>query len=119
MAKTDPVSIRFDTEKLALVKIKKKLETPQQVVNYLLDQFWWQNELAVTANEVRETLPYIKEDKPKTSPFEDYKAEIKGALSIAQCEAITKAAKADPILAEWQRREIENQAIQKSKHLEF
>ena len=39
--KSNPVGIRFDLEKLEFVKIREKLETNQQVVNFLMNKYWW------------------------------------------------------------------------------
>lgn len=43
--KTTPTSIRFDIEKLALVKERERLVTGQQVVDFLLNKYWWDNKL--------------------------------------------------------------------------
>lgn len=119
MAKTKPTSIRFDPEKLALVKVKKGLQTPQQVVNYLLDTFWWQNELVAGAKETQAALPYIKPEEPKLPPFDAYKGKIKELKNIPDCQALVRAAKSDPDLADWQKRQIETMSIEKSKTFEF
>lgn len=39
MAKTKPIGVRFDIDQLARVKLEQGLETPQQVVNYLLERY--------------------------------------------------------------------------------
>lgn len=37
--KTDPIAVRFNVESFNLVKEKENLQTPQQVVNFLLDNY--------------------------------------------------------------------------------
>jgi len=39
MSKTNPIGIRFDPEKLELVKKEQDLKTPQRVVNWFFDTY--------------------------------------------------------------------------------
>jgi len=39
MAKSNPIGVRFDLEKLELIKKEQGLETPQAVLNYLIDNY--------------------------------------------------------------------------------
>ena len=49
--KKNPIGIRFNQEKLDFVRQKyPELKTPQQVVNFLLNAFWWQHHAAVFQN---------------------------------------------------------------------
>jgi len=41
MAKSPQTSIRFDAEKMELIKKQENLATPQKVVDFLIDQYWW------------------------------------------------------------------------------
>lgn len=51
--KKNPIGIRFNQEKLDFVRQKyPELKTPQQVVNFLLNAFWWQHHAAVFQNGV-------------------------------------------------------------------
>lgn len=45
MAKTENYSIRFEPEQLELVKVKENLETPQKVINFLMDKYWWEHKI--------------------------------------------------------------------------
>jgi len=38
-------SVRFDSEKMDFVKEKLGLVSPQKVLNYFLDTYWWSNKL--------------------------------------------------------------------------
>lgn len=50
--KTKPTGVRFDIEKLEFIKKREKLETNQQVVDFLLNSYWWQWKVATpTAKE--------------------------------------------------------------------
>lgn len=87
MGRTKPVSVRFDPEKLELVKRKEKLPSPQKVVDYLMDTYYWQNKLVVAPQlqALGSTLPYIAPVVPKT-PYEVYEQEINNAGSIEELE---------------------------------
>jgi len=39
MAKSKPIGVRFDLEKLELIKKEQRLDTPQAVLNYLMDNY--------------------------------------------------------------------------------
>lgn len=39
MAKTNPIGVRFDEDKLREIKEYEKLETPQQVLNFLMNKW--------------------------------------------------------------------------------
>lgn len=43
--KSKPFSIRVDLEKFGFVKNREKLESGQQVVDYLLNKYWWENKM--------------------------------------------------------------------------
>lgn len=43
MKKTSPTGVRFDSPKLDFIKIREGLETPQQVVTFLVDKYWWES----------------------------------------------------------------------------
>jgi hypothetical protein len=64
--KNNPVGIRFNKKKLDFVREKHpELKTPQQVVNFFLDNFWWRYH--------REDLPEEVKKQPMT-PIEAYPA---------------------------------------------
>jgi hypothetical protein len=85
--KTKPTGVRFDPEKLKLIMRREKLETPQAVVTFLIDAYWWQNKLTVAPqlNALGQTLPYIAPVVPKT-PYENYEQEIINAGSLDELE---------------------------------
>lgn len=87
MGKTKQASVRFDPEKLELVKRREKLQTPQKVVDFLMDAYYWQNKLIVAPQlqSIGQTLPYVVPVIPK-SPFEAYEQEIKNAGSLEELE---------------------------------
>lgn len=89
MGKTKQASVRFDPEKLELVKRREKLQTPQKVVDFLMDSYYWQNKLIVAPQlqTLGQTLPYVAPVVPK-SPFEQYEKELKEAGSIDELQTI-------------------------------
>lgn len=72
MAKSNPVSVRFDLEKVEFVKTAENLKTSQNVVDFLLDKYWWERKSLVVAAEAPKFEPIKKtgvtkekEEKPK------------------------------------------------------
>lgn len=39
--RTSPTGIRFDIEKLSFISERENLETKQQVVDFLMENYWW------------------------------------------------------------------------------
>lgn len=87
MGRSKPASIRFDPEKLELVKRREKLGSAQKAVDFLMDAYWWNNKLilAPAMNATAQTLPYVVPQAPKT-PFEAYEYEIKNAGTLEELE---------------------------------
>lgn len=87
MGKTKQASVRFDPEKLELVKRREKLQTPQKVVDFLMDAYYWQNKLVIAPQlqALGQNLSYVTPQVPKT-PFEEYEKEIREAGSADELE---------------------------------
>jgi len=77
MGRTPPYSIRFDPEKLDLVKLRENIKSPQKVVDYLLDAYYWQYKLN----------PASKNGKP-TTEYENFEAQIKDADQVEILELV-------------------------------
>jgi Uri superfamily endonuclease len=75
--KTTPTSIRFDDDKLKYLKEKEKIESPQKVVNFLLEEYWIRNK--IIPGEIKRiqdlTQPNV-EIKPKEAPKSNFKAHV-------------------------------------------
>lgn len=74
MAKTNPIGIRFEEEKLNLVKEQENLTSPQKVVNFLLDQYWWSKKFEVVKMEIE---PHEKKNVPKKKQASKIKSDDK------------------------------------------
>lgn len=120
MGRTKPVSIRFDPEKLELIKRREKLLTPQKVVDFLMDNYWWQNRLITTPamTAAAQNLPYITLDQPKTA-IEAYEQKIRDAMSAAEIEQIGKLLEVDPFVKKDERVAIMDKATKKVQSLEI
>lgn len=130
MAKTNPTSIRFDSDKFDFVKGTEKLGTAQKVVDFLLDKYWWEKKVgqapATTQNKtdsdhisqnVVNTATRI--EVPKISQFEAYCVEIKNAASIDSVRQIVRTAKVDSDLSPTEKIKIEQFGIQQSRNFDF
>lgn len=42
MSRTKPVGVRFDPEKLEFIKTRERLKSNQQVVDLLVNKYWWE-----------------------------------------------------------------------------
>jgi hypothetical protein len=70
----NPIGIRFNDEKLEFVKTNENLSSPQKVVNYLLDKYWWEHKISGNPVLERQELkikPYTKiPNEPASEPNE-------------------------------------------------
>ena len=96
MAKSKPIGVRFDLEKLELIQKEQNLASPQSVVNYFLDgyksisfDFGVPNVLAKRGAPFKNMPPYDTDspkmaNKPKTVeiPVENHKTPPKGLKGI-------------------------------------
>jgi len=81
MGRSPQTSIRFDSEKLELIKTREGLETVQKVVDYLVDAYWWEYKLR----------PRTKSGEPMTE-FETLERQVQDADDIAPLEFVKWAA---------------------------
>ena len=96
MAKSKPIGVRFDLEKLELIQKEQNLASPQAVVNYFLDgyksisfDFGVPNVLAKRGAPFKNMPPYDK-NSPKSEvgskleqiPVENHKTPPKGLKGI-------------------------------------
>jgi hypothetical protein len=77
MGRTKPVSVRFDPEKLNLVQLRESLTSPQKVVDYLVDAYYWQYKLN----------PASKNGQP-TTEFEAFETQIRDADQVEILELV-------------------------------
>lgn len=77
MSRTPQTSIRFNPEKLNLIKARENLETAQKVVDYLVDAYWWQNKLN----------PASKTGQPATE-FQFFEIQVKEADEVPVLELL-------------------------------
>lgn len=80
MARTKPIGVRFDPEKLNFIKSKEKLESNQQVVDLLINKYWWEHKMPVPTHKesppldlkqaaVQSVQPEIRQPpKPRKTP---------------------------------------------------
>lgn len=61
MKSKNPIGIRFDLEKAEFVMTKEKLKSNQQLVDFLLNKYWWEHKVPVPT--YKESPPiHLKED---------------------------------------------------------
>lgn len=80
--KTKPTGIRFDIEKLELVKHREKLNTNQKVVDFLLNRYWWEYKLPVPTH--KEVPPLVLKMEMETKYQQDYRPPPKPRKSPQQ-----------------------------------
>jgi len=76
MGRSPQTSIRFDKNKLELIKTRENLPTVQKVVDYLVDAYWWQNKLNPATR-----------NGPRTE-YEAFEDQIKDANEVPPLELI-------------------------------
>ena len=67
MAKSNPIGVRFDLQKLEMIQKEQKLTSVQQVVNYLMDNY---GKSAPKLEDVHKSvqIPVQVEEKPNLRP---------------------------------------------------
>ena len=67
MAKSNPIGVRFDLEKLDMIQKEQKLTSVQQVVNYLMDNY---GRNASKSEDVHKNvqIPVQIKEKPNLEP---------------------------------------------------
>jgi len=119
--KGSPTSIRFDNEKVEFVKQREKLKSGQQVVDFLLNKYWW--ECKVHKPTYRDVPPIKIEEHTiakmqpttqlKIEPIRivktivQYHKEISGSLDYPEeLKQLEKEIKADSNLTSVQKRDL-------------
>ncbi len=119
MAKTSPTSIRFEPEQLAFIKAREKLDTPQKVVNFLMNAYWWQNKLNAPPITQRSTKDPLTSSDPLINALSAYIADIERAVSVSQLKIIDREFQQDAQLNGQQKEQLKLLAVEKSKTLDF
>lgn len=114
--KSKQTSIRFDPDKLELVKKKEKLKTTQKVVDFLIDAYYWKHKFHITT--LAEKVPYVTPVITKT-PFESYEAEIRNAGSRSELENTGRSIEGDKTLRDMDKKTLHSSARDKAKTLDF
>lgn len=114
--KSKQTSIRFDPDKLELVKKKEKLKTTQKVVDFLIDAYYWKHKFHITT--LAEKVPYVTPVITKT-PFEAYEQEIKNAGSRSELENTGRSIEMDNTLRGMEKTTLHSAARDKAKKLDF
>jgi hypothetical protein len=114
MAKTNPIGVRFDTDKLDFIKGREKLTSNQQVVDYLLNKYWWDNKVPVVTHKEAPPL-HLKNEPEISQPMQtvvERKTPQQWVLEKRDLEDPElyqqwfKRLEADPYLTDKQKREI-------------
>lgn len=124
--KTSPIGIRFDIEKLSFISERENLETKQQVVDFLMENYWWgkkteNNPAATKVGNVILSKPEHQKQiiKPELSTYEVYLEEIITATSVQSIEVTMAAVKAEKSLTSPEKTNLERLAKQKSTQFDF
>ena len=120
--RTSPTGIRFDIEKLSFISEAEKLETKQQVVDFLMDNYWWRNVVPVTNKSVSQPVSKndsIRQPAVVLSTYETYLSEISESQSIQSIELTIAAIKAEKSLTLPEKTNLYNFAKQKSTQFDF
>lgn len=111
--KTNPVGIRFDIEKLDLVKSREQLDTNQKVVDFLLNKYWWDHKIPVPTHkevpplsdksELKEMVTPVNKPVFKPKTVEEWIKEKREIELPEQYEAFIDRLNADTTLSTKQK----------------
>lgn len=130
--KSAPVSIRFDIEKVDFLKEREGDKKYQQVVDFLLEKYWWENKMGVKSAHV---IPSMNEHPSVTylaanphpvqksvisaaisiTPYQEYEAEILASREMKELNAIIKEVFIDKKLTANERVGLQTLADKKSQ----
>lgn len=132
--RTDNSSIRFDSVKYDSICKKEGLKTPQQVVDFLVDKYWWEDKIGSvptlerqavqvtnltpeteTTNKTINTLPQL----PKVSQTQAYQMEIMDAKTPASIQRIVNIIKRDDSLTKQEQIKLEQFGVQRSREIDY
>jgi hypothetical protein len=80
MAKSKPIGVRFDLDKLEMIQKEQNLTSVQQVVNYLMDNYGEKEEK--TSKTIKNTPPY----QISASKLADINEKVKVVLNKSAAE---------------------------------
>lgn len=89
----NPTGVRFDKDKLKFVMEREKLTSPQQVVNFLLEAYWWQNKAPQPIVQTIIVQPTTTETR--MNPFDAYQTEILATTYSGDLQKVMKSMEAD------------------------
>lgn len=120
MARTPQTSIRFDPEKLEMVKKREKLATTQKVVDFLMDAYWWRHKLvSLPENDaLAPKLIYVTPSKPKTQQ-EQYEDEIRGADDAYALTRTMQFVEKDKVLSNSDKEKLKKIALEKAQEFQY
>lgn len=86
--KSNPTGIRFDLDKIEFIKQREKLTTNQQVVDFLMNKYWWGNRMPIPTH--KEVPPiYLKQDSQLNLDEQPklFKTKFEFLKSKRECES--------------------------------
>jgi hypothetical protein len=107
MAIKPQTSVRYNPDKLNLIKTRESLETVQQVVDYLVDAYWWQHKLN----------PRTKDGAPATE-FQAFEEQIKEANEVPALELVKWAVIKSASLDQMEKKVLMTSAGEKIRKLQ-
>lgn len=124
--KTKASSVRLNIKHLEFVKEKEKLETVQQVVDFLLERFFWgnwtsggQQSASVDKKPDLFSAPLDLSKNGQSTPsdsFKEYLAEIADAKSVKELNATKLAYSTDDSINSRKRQLLDEAAKNKSEN---
>lgn len=83
MSKTKPIGVRFDEEKLELIKKEQNLVTYQEVLNFLMDNYGKHNNVVKEISKTKEKQIIVELEKQNTINLDKIKPpKNKGESSL-------------------------------------
>jgi hypothetical protein len=68
MGRTKPIGVRFDPEKLEFIKSSEKLKSNQQVIDLLVNRYWWEHKMPVPTHKEAPPLHLKEAEVKQTAP---------------------------------------------------
>lgn len=73
--KSKNISFRYDLERFGFVKTKEKLEKDQQVLDFLVNKYWWEHKVAMATHKDVPPISQLMVERPPKNLLEKLKPQ--------------------------------------------
>lgn len=122
--KSKNVSFRFDIERFGFIKTKEGLEKNQQVLDFLVNKYWWEHKVAKpTHKDTPPIAEHFTKPEPKKGPeqvvsmYDAFYRRLEACKTVLEVGSVVKDAEKDSSLIWAEKRDLKAFAQECSKNM--